>query len=116
MLQLRQGLDWSYAFDRARSDIIARTGTYVGVEPIGGLALGLELWQTYSITADVDDDERAAFTLSPSIRAKLFPLEPGISLLFPVSTPLEGIATEYLAVRVHVRLALEEMAAVPYDP
>ncbi|MBL8744342.1 MAG: hypothetical protein JNK04_24715 [Myxococcales bacterium] len=113
VLQLRQGIDWSYAFDRARSDIIARTGTYVGLEPVSFLTLGLELWQTYSITAEVADDERAAFTLSPSIRVKLSPLEPALSLLFPINTPLQGIATEYLALRVHVRLALGETAAVP---
>lgn len=113
VFQLRQGIDWSYAFDRARSDIIARTGTYVGLAPVDFLTLGLELWQTYSITAEVDDDERAAFTLSPSMRVKLAPLEPALSLLFPISTPLQGIATEYLAVRIHVRLALGETAAVP---
>jgi hypothetical protein len=113
VLQLRQGIDWSYSFSRARADIIARTGAYVGLEPVDFLTLGLELWQTYSITAEVADDERAAFTLSPSIRVKLLPLEPALSLLFPISTPLEGIATEYLAVRVHVRLALGETAAVP---
>ncbi len=116
VLQLQQGLDVSYAWDDARYDVIGRIGTYAAVEPVPALALGLTLWQTYSITAEVGDDQRAAFTLSPSVRARIGIVQPGLSLLFPISTPLEGIASEFLAVRVHVRLALEETAAVPYGP
>lgn len=112
VLQIRQGLDWSYAFDTGRADILARTGTYVGVSPVRQLTVALELWNTYSITKPVTDNQRAAFTLSPSIRARFGPVEPGLSVLFPISTPLEGIAEEYLAVRAHVRLALGETAAV----
>lgn len=110
LLQLRQGLDWSYNFDASRSDILARTGTYFAVAPLDWLTTGLELWHTYSITHDIEDDQRSALTLSPVVRMRFGPVEPGISVLFPVSTPLEGIATEFFAVRLHLRLALGSVA------
>ena len=116
VLQMRQGLDISYGFDTERADFVARIAAYVGWEPITRVTLGLELWQIYSITAEVEDDQRAAITLSPSIRLRTRPLEPGLSFLFPLSTPLEGIATAFFAARVHVRLALGDTADVTYAP
>jgi hypothetical protein len=116
VLQMRQGLDVSYAFDEDRGDVVARIATYVGWEPLPRVTAGLEVWQIYSITADVRDDERAAFTLSPSLRLRVRPIEPGLSFLFPLSTPLEGIATAFFSARVHVRLALGDTADVTLDP
>jgi hypothetical protein len=116
VLQMRQGLDVSYGLDTGRGDFVARIATYVGWEPAPRVTVGLELWQIYSITAEVADDQRAAITLSPSIRLRTRPLEPGLSFLFPLSTPLEGIATAFFAARVHVRLALGDTADVTYDP
>jgi hypothetical protein len=110
VLQLRQGIDWTYDFSRDRSDVVGRVGTYMGVAPASFAMLGLELWQTYAITKDVRDDERAAFTLSPSVRLRFGPIQPGLSVLFPISTPLEGIASEFFAVRIHLRLALGKTA------
>lgn len=112
VLQLRQGLDLLYDFSSTRTDILARLGIYAGYAPLDWLCVSTELWQTYSITAEVPDGERAAFSLSPAIRFKVPPLQPGVSVLFPVNTPLEGIATAYLAVRFHVELALGEKATV----
>ena len=114
VLQLRQGFDWSYGFDDDRTDIIERVGVYAGWEVHDPVTLGLELWQTYSITANVTDAERAAFTLSPSVTLHTGRLEPGISLLVPLSTPLEGVASSFFGVRLHVRLALGETADVTY--
>ncbi len=116
VLQMRQGLDVSYGFDDGRADVVARIATYAGWELIPRVTAGLELWQIYSITAEVDDDKRAAFTLSPSLRLRTELLEPGLSFLFPLSTPLEGIATAFFAARVHVRVALGDTAKVTYDP
>jgi hypothetical protein len=116
VLQLRQGFDLSYGFDTQSGDIIERVGVYAGWEIHEPITIGLELWQTYSMTADVTDAARAAFTLSPSIRAKLGPIEPALSLLFPLSTPLEGVASSFFGVRLHVRLALGKTADVTYEP
>lgn len=114
VLQLRQGLDWSFDFSRDRSDILARIGSYFAVSPLPWTALGVELWQTYSVTQEVRDDQRAAITLAPSARVRLGPVQPGVSVLFPITTPLEGIARDYFAVRIHVRLALGETAELTY--
>lgn len=111
-LQLRQGLDLLYDLSSARTDILARLGVGAGYEPLAWLNLSLELWQTYSVTAEVPDDRRAAFTLSPGLRFRTGPLSPGVSVLFPVNTPLEGIADAFFAVRFHVELALGDRATV----
>lgn len=116
VLQLRQGLDWSYSFVRARGDIRGRWGTYVGIAPASFVTLGVELWQAYAFTNALPDDKRAAFSLIPSVRFKVGIVQPGISVAFPISTPLEGIATAYLAVRAHVQLALDKTAAVTFSP
>lgn len=112
VLQIRQGLDWSYNFDEARSNILARTGTSLMVQPLSFITGSIEVWQTYSITHEIKDDQRAAFSMSPGIRVRLKTVEPGLSVLFPINTPLQGIATEYVAVRLHVRLALGDTAPI----
>lgn len=114
--QVRQGLDWSYDFEVDESNLVARLGTYVGVDLTRAVTTSIELWQTYSLTADVRDDARAAFTISPAILFRAGPIEPGISLLLPLSTPLEGIASGYFAVRLHVRLALGDSQNVELQP
>lgn len=115
VLQLRQGLDWSYSFVRARGDIRGRWGTYVGIAPVSFVTLGVELWQAYAFTNALLDDKRASFSLIPSVRFRVGIVQPGISVAFPISTPLEGIATAYLAVRAHVQLALGKTAAVTFS-
>ena len=114
--QLRQGLDFSYSFDQERGDVVARVVVYAGWHALPRTTLGVEARQVYSITADVRDDEPSAVSLSPSMRVRAGVLEPGFSLSFPVSTPLEGIATAYFAAQVHVRLALIDMTALTLPP
>jgi hypothetical protein len=114
--QVRQGLDWSYDFELDEGSLVARLGTYAGVDLGPAITASVELWQTYSLTADVRDDARAAFTFSPAILFRAGPIEPGVSLLLPMSTPLEGIARGYFAVRLHVRLALGEKQNVELQP
>jgi hypothetical protein len=114
--QVRQGLDWSYDFELDEASLVARLGTYAGVDITSAISASVELWQTYSLTAEVPDDARAAFTFSPAILFRAPPIEPGVSLLLPMSTPLEGIASGYFAVRLHVRLALGETQTVKLQP
>jgi hypothetical protein len=114
--QVRQGLDWSYDFELQEGSLVARLGTYAGVDVTRAITASVELWQTYSLTAEVRDDARAAFTFSPAVLFRAGPIEPGVSLLLPMSTPLEGIASGYFAVRLHVRLALGETQNVELQP
>lgn len=107
ILQLRQGIDVGIVArglgkGERRVDYVGRTTGYLGfriAEPIG---VGLEAWEVYQISADIADDRRAAFAISPSIRLSLGRIEPALSFVIPLSTPLRGDATSYFAARLNV--------------
>jgi hypothetical protein len=115
IFQLRQGLDVGIA-TRAldpyehRAEYVARTTFYTGFRLAKPIGVGLEVWEVYQISADLcrgktpcfDDDKRASFALSPSVRLILGRIEPAISLLFPITTPLRGEAASYWAARFNV--------------
>jgi hypothetical protein len=112
ILQLRQGLDVAIVAralhtDERRVDITARTTFYTGFRVTRAVGVGLEIWETYEITADIPDDRRAAFAVSPSVRLLLGRVEPAFSLLFPISTPLNGAAASYYAARFNVGFAFD---------
>lgn len=119
IVQLREGLDWSVALRRTLGSsssecasastsscslmgLTARTTLYVGYRALETLGVGLEVWEVYQLTADVPDDKRAALAISPSIRL-LFPrVQPALSLLLPIATPLRGDVQSYYALRLNV--------------
>ena len=115
ILQLRQGLDVEIAARplapyENRVEYVAETTFYVGFRLAKPIGVGLEAWEVYQISADLcgatqpcfDDDRRAAFSVSPSVRLLLGRVEPALSLLFPVATPLRGEAASYWAARFNV--------------
>lgn len=111
IFQLRQGLDIAIVTralkaNERRADYVARTTFYTGFRLARPIGVGLEIWEVYQITADVgkpgDDSKRAAIALSPSIRFMLGRVEPALSLLFPIATPLRGEASSYFAARFNV--------------
>jgi hypothetical protein len=106
-LQFRSGLDVAVDVEELSTNLVARAGLFGGLQVARWMCLGAELSEVYPITADIPDAERAAITLSPSARFRVGALEPGLSLLVPLSTPLEGVADGFFAVRLHVRLAFE---------
>jgi hypothetical protein len=106
-LQFRSGLDVALDVEEASTNLVARAGLFGGLQAGRWMCLGAELSEVYPLTADIPDAERAAITLSPSVRFRVGALEPGLSLLVPLSTPLEGVADGFFAIRLHVRLALE---------
>ena len=107
ILQLRQGMDIAIVArdlrrGERRVDYTARTAFYAGfriAEPVG---VGLEVWEVYQLSADLPDDKRAAVSISPSVRLSLGRIEPALSLVFPISTPLRGEAASYYAARFNV--------------
>lgn len=115
-LQFRSGLDVAIDVEEARTNLVARAGLFGGLQAGRWMCLGAELSEVYPITADIPDAERAAVTLSPSVRFRVGALEPGLSLLVPLSTPLEGVADGFFAVRLHVRLAIEPRARREPEP
>ena len=109
IFQLRQGFDWSVVLrgledDEPRFDFTARATFYFGYRATDAIGLGLELWEVYQLTADerVADDERAAFAISPSIRFMFSRVQPAISVLLPIATPLRGQVNSYFAARLNV--------------
>ena len=85
-----------------RLDLLARATFYVGFRASDAIGLGLEMWEVYALTADVADDKRAAFAVSPSVRLMLGRVAPAFSVLLPLTTPLRGEASSYYAVRFNV--------------
>jgi hypothetical protein len=112
--QLRQGLDVGIAVRALhpyenRAEYVSRTTFYTGFRLAKPIGIGLEVWEVYQISANLcgqapcfDDDKRAALSLSPSVRLLLGRIEPALSLLFPLSTPLRGAAASYFAARFNV--------------
>lgn len=123
IFQFRQGLDWSLVLrelepDEPQIDLTARATFYFGFRATRSIGLGLELWEVYQLTADprVADDARAAFAISPSIRF-MFPLvQPALSVLFPIATPLRGQVDTYYAARLNVGFSFPTGRRAEPDP
>jgi hypothetical protein len=115
IFQLRQAVDWSISLSgnngemtssgsKARStDFTARLTFYTGYRLSEAIGVGVELWEVYEVTKDLpNDDSRATFALSPSIRFMLPRVQPAISFLFPLATPLRGDVASYYAARINL--------------
>lgn len=108
LFQLRQGLDWTVdlATGDPRADLATRTTLYVGAR-VDRLGFGVEAWEVYELTAldrakkPLPDEKRASFALSPNVRLLgVRGVEPALSVLFPIVTPLRGEVDGFFAVRL----------------
>jgi hypothetical protein len=107
IIQLRQGLDVSFFLRELGTvrgtQLAARATFYVGYRVAKPVGVGLELWEVYQVTRpNLADDERASFTMSPSIRFILPNVQPALSALFPIATPLRGDVASYFGARLNV--------------
>ncbi|MGK4001261.1 hypothetical protein WMF31_01450 [Sorangium sp. So ce1036] len=107
IFQLRQGLDWSLVVrglrpGERRTDITAHVAFYLGYRLSRPVGLGLELWEVYPLTEGLRDNKRATFAISPSIRFILANVQPALSVLLPLATPLRGDVDSYYAARINV--------------
>lgn len=134
LIQVRQGIDWSVLLAEkpscgqaattscdpkptsSRTDITARLTLYAGYRASREVGLGLELWEVYQVTADIPDDKRAAFAISPSVRIMLPHVQPALSALFPLATPLRGDVAGYYALRLNVGFTFDAGGLVPTKP
>ncbi|WP_437674376.1 hypothetical protein [Sorangium sp. So ce131] len=122
IFQLRQGLDWSLVarglFSRERrTDIRAHTAFYFGYRLARPVGLGLELWEVYQLTEGLPDSRRATFAISPSIRLILASnVQPALSVLLPIATPLRGDVDSYYAARLNVSFSFLPGALRPAPP
>lgn len=121
-LQMRQGIDFSLLVrDREetenRYDLTAFLSAYVGVEAFDAFDVGLEVAEVYQLTTEVAspdciapcDQSRVQVTASPVIRARLAPLYPTLSALFPISTPLRSEVASYWALRLHMNVLFGDL-------
>jgi hypothetical protein len=116
VFQLRQGVDWSISLTGApevRDDasgaqpritnFAARLTFYMGYRLSKEIGVGVEVFEVYEVTKELaNDDNRAAFTVSPSIRFMLPRVQPALSFLFPIATPLRGDVETYYAGRINI--------------
>ncbi len=102
-MQLRQAFSFQGLVAEARIpsvNLVSRTTLYLGYQPIDELGLGLEVWEVYFLSADLPDNQRAAFALSPSVRLLTRTFQPALSLLVPYDRPLFDRVESYWAVRL----------------
>jgi hypothetical protein len=108
ILQLRQGVDLSVFLRHlddsdARTQFTARATFYAGYRVARPMGIGLELWEVYQVAGpELEDGDRAAFVVSPSIRFILPRVQPALSALFPIATPLRGDVASYFGARLNV--------------
>jgi hypothetical protein len=113
MLQLRQGIDISgqtaeVASLTPKTNLTSRTMLYMGYRPLDQLGIGLEITEVYFIKAPgVADDERAAFTVSPSVRWMTKVIQPAASMIFPIDKPLFHAAHSYWAAQLTFAILLD---------
>lgn len=118
--QVRQGLDVAmrsgvpsstsavgpFAGKVGDVEMVSITSVYLGWQPTPELALGVEAWDVYLLKTSlpITDRERTVFAVSPGFRMFYRWVEPGVSLLFPIGSPLLGAVDDYVALRIDMRV------------
>lgn len=106
LIQLRQGLDVSYAIDTDEGSISGHTDLLLNVTAADLVDIALEGFETYDLTRDLPDSERGALTLAPAVSLRFKDFRPGVSALVPIGTPLGGDARSFFAVRLFATIFL----------
>jgi hypothetical protein len=106
LIQLRQGLDVSYAVDEDEGDISGHTELLVNVTAANLVDFALEAFETYDLTRVLPDSERGALTLAPAVTFRFPRVRPGLAALVPIGTPLGGDARAFFAMRVFTTVFL----------
>jgi hypothetical protein len=118
LLQVRQALDFNMRTSDERCtegtlceragdiQVVSTSTVYLGWKPSREIALGLEAWQIYLLKTGrpIEDRDRSALALSPSVRFFYRWVEPAVSVLVPIGPPLLGAADSYFALRFDLRV------------
>lgn len=109
LLQLRQGIDWAMPTGHLDDPLIAsRTTLHVGYRVTERVQLGLEASEVYFIRAhNVNDEDRATFTMSPSIRLMMARVQPLLSAILPLDQTVLGTADSFWAVRAQIAFVVD---------
>ncbi len=110
LLQLRQGIDWSLPMAGGEPLLASRTTFHIGYSIADTAQIGLEATEVYYIRApNVNDDDRASYSLSPSFRFMTKTVQPGISAIFPLDQTVLGIADSFWAVRLQLLWVFDDV-------
>jgi len=118
VVQARQGVDVNFRTGAATCDagsacdksgdvqLLSISALYLGFQPTREVAVGVEAWQVYMLKTrlPVADRDRSTLALSPSVRFFYRWVEPAVSLLFPIGSPLLNTADSYFALRIDMRV------------
>lgn len=115
-LQLRQAFDLQGLVAEVkvpRAGVVSLTTLFLGYRPWETFGLGLELWEVYFLNAaNVPDERRAVFAISPAMRYIGRRWQPALSAIVPFERPLFDRASSYWALRASIGLVLDGAAPV----
>lgn len=88
VIQLRQVLDWTIDVREGRDLRLYSVATlFLGYRPLPEMAVGIETHQLYIIAADVADERRSFFSVSPAIRLLFDRVQPSIAVIKSLGAP-----------------------------
>jgi hypothetical protein len=101
VVQFREGLDWAFVRGSAtRSSLSAITTLYFGFRFGQMLGAGLEAFELYFIEGQAQDNARAFFAISPSLRLMTPYVQPCFSFVSSVADPLYPQSQSSIAFRL----------------
>jgi hypothetical protein len=113
VIQFREGLDWG--FDMTNTPVFrvaAVSAFYLGYRFLPVLGAGLEAFELYFIDAPVDDNKRAVFAVSPSVRLMTPYVQPALSVTTNIGTPLYGSSDQFWALRLAATIVWDPITRV----
>jgi hypothetical protein len=109
VLQFREGLEFQLDTENWPGfHSLAITAAYIGYRVARPIGVGIEAFELYFLDKSVADDQRAVFAVSPSIRLMTPYVQPALSFVTNVGTPLFGSVETWWALRLG--------ATVVWDP
>jgi hypothetical protein len=114
VLQFREGLEFQIDTQQLGYHGLAVAAAYVGYRVIRRLGVGIEAFELYFLDKSVADSQRAVFAVSPSVRLIIPYVQPALSFVTNVGTPLFGAYDTWWAVRLGATFVWDpERSAVP---
>jgi hypothetical protein len=112
VIQFRQGVDWS--FDTTQWPVFrvaAVSALYLGYRVAPVLDMGVEAFELYLMDAPVDDDKRANFVISPSMRLMTPFVQPALSAIAGIGTPYYGSVDYFWGLRMAVTITWDPVTS-----
>jgi hypothetical protein len=114
VLQFREGLEFqldTQNWPGLRTAAIA--AAYVGYRVVRLVGVGIEAFELYFLDRSVPDNLRAVFAISPSVRVMTPYVQPALSFVTDLGTPLFGSVQEWWAVRLGATFVWDPVRRAP---